>query len=332
VTREMLSRDDALRACDMRQHQLAGDITDRVDAPNVGPHGLIYDDEPTFVRLYAGRVQSDRVGVGLNADRNQRHIRFERLALAGGLVGQAHGDARVGRLDALGLRVDQHLDARTLELLGCLGGGFFVFERKDVGQHLDDGHICAVGAEDIGEFHADRTRANHHEPLGNGREFQRLAIRDHLLPIDGHARQVARPRTRRYDDRLGLDHLAARLDRYLVLAGELSRALHMRHLVLAEEEADALDQTVGDLPAPLLCGGVVELQIVEAEAEILALIRQDAGQFGIAQQRLGGNAAPVEAYPAKVLALHARHRLAELSRPDRRDIAARPTANYYDIV
>ena len=45
-----------------------------------------------------------------------------------------------------------------------------------------------------------------------------------------------------------------------------------------------------------------------------------------AQQRLGRNAAPIEADAAELIALDDRGLHAELRRPDRRDIAARPAA------
>src|SRR5262249_44246732 len=54
--------------------------------------------------------------------------------------------------------------------------------------------------------------------------------------------------------------------------------------------------------------------------------------LGRAQQRLGRDAAPVEADPAEVLALDARGLEAELSAADRRDIAARARPDHDDII
>ena len=54
--------------------------------------------------------------------------------------------------------------------------------------------------------------------------------------------------------------------------------------------------------------------------------------LGRAQQRLGRDAAPVEAYPAEILALDDRSLEAELARADRRDIAAGPRAKDDEVV
>ena len=54
-------------------------------------------------------------------------------------------------------------------------------------------------------------------------------------------------------------------------------------------------------------------------------------ELGGAQQRLGGNAAPVEADAAQVLALDHRGLHAELRRADRRHIAARPGSDHGEI-
>ena len=77
----------------------------------------------------------------------------------------AHGDAVGGQIDPLGAGVDQRLDALLLERLRHLGRGLVILQREDMRQHLDHGHFGAVRTEDIGELHADRPGAHHHDAL-----------------------------------------------------------------------------------------------------------------------------------------------------------------------
>ena len=67
-----------------------------------------------------------------------------------------------------------------------------------------------------------------------------------------------------------------------------------------------------------------------SEAEIRQVVQQVV-DFGGAQQRLGGDAAPVQADAAEVLALHHRGLHAELRGADGGDIAAGPAAQHDDI-
>ena len=62
---------------------------------------------------------------------------------------------------------------------------------------------------------------------------------------------------------------------------------------------------------------------VALDAELLLVVGQHVGKLGVLEQRLGGDAADVEAHPAPVLVLHDGDGLAELSRADGGDVAAR---------
>ena len=219
-----------------------------------------------------------------------------------------------------------------LNALRDLGRGFVIFQRQHVRQHLDHGDFRAVGAEHVGEFHADGARADDHQPLGRDRQLQRLPVGDDLLPVDRHAGQRARPSAGGDDDILGIEHLAGWLDLHLLGADQCCRALNVRDVVLLEQEADAFHQPVGDLAAALLGDGVVQLQVVEAEAELLGFAGQDAGELGVAEQRLGRDAAPVQTHAAQVVALDHGDLLAQLRCADGGHIAARPAADDDEIV
>jgi len=128
---------------------------------------------------------------------------------------------------------------------------------------------------------------------------------------------------------LAVDHRGIRrwLDIDLVGRLEGSRALVDVDFVLAHEELDALDQAFAHLPAALVRDAVVQLEVVEAEPQFLALTRQDVGDLGVVDERLGRDAADVEAYAAEELALHKRHFQAQLGRTNRRHITAGPAAD-----
>jgi hypothetical protein len=64
---------------------------------------------------------------------------------------------------------------------------------------------------------------------------------------------------------------------------------------------------------------------------VFFLLGDDVRDLGVAEQRLGGDAADVEAHPAPVLLLDHGHVLAELGRADGGDVAAGPGAEDDDI-
>src|SRR2546425_5616257 len=66
------------------------------------------------------------------------------------------------------------------------------------------------------------------------------------------------------------------------------------------------------------------------DAELLGLAQQP-GDVGRVQQRLGGDAADVHAYPAEFLLLDQRRRQAELRRADGGDVAGRPSTEHDDV-
>ena len=93
--------------------------------------------------------------------------------------------------------------------------------------------------------------------------------------------------------------------------------------VLLHQEVDALDAAVGDLAAAAEGDAVVEPdRAVDADAEGLRLVREQVRQLGVAQQRLGRDAADVEAHAAPVLVLDHGDAEAELSGADGGDVPA----------
>ena len=133
---------------------------------------------------------------------------------------------------------------------------------------------------------------------------------------------------------LGLDigqHLAARADHGdAPLPSEPRRPLDHLDLVLAHEVGDAVRQPLGDFAAALDHARKVEADIVAGQPE-LAGAPHGRVELGGAQQRLGRDAAPVEADAAELLALDDRDLHAELGGADGGDIAAGPRADNCEI-
>ena len=95
--------------------------------------------------------------------------------------------------------------------------------------------------------------------------------------------------------------------------------------------ADAAVELARDLARlRLTTAAAVEARVVAGEAEAVGVLHQLA-DLGRAQQRLGRDAAPVQADAAQMLALDQRRLHAELGRADRRDIAAGAAADHDEV-
>ena len=101
--------------------------------------------------------------------------------------------------------------------------------------------------------------------------------------------------------------------------------------VLAHQHADALDQPSGYLTAAVHRRAVVSLEPCDGEAELLATPQQ-GDDLGVAQERLGRNAPPVEAHPAQVFLLDQGDLQPQLGSADGGHVAARPRADDGDVV
>src|SRR5262249_57427327 len=126
------------------------------------------------------------------------------------------------------------------------------------------------------------------------------------------AGQHPRPRAGRDDDVLALVAAGAeRTLRRLVPArldgdpaGRVDRGLAPDHrdLVLPHQETDAVVEPLGDRARALDDGGVVVADLLRREAVVLGVL-QIVENLRRAQQRLGRDAAPVEADAAEIFAL-----------------------------
>ena len=103
--------------------------------------------------------------------------------------------------------------------------------------------------------------------------------------------------------------------------GDLRLAPDDLHLVLPEKAGDAAVQAAGNTARALHHGGGIEGHIVRREAIVLGMFHVVI-DFRGAQQRLGGNAAPVQADAAQMFALDDGRLEAKLCGADGRHIAA----------
>src|SRR5690606_1578310 len=98
------------------------------------------------------------------------------------------------------------------------------------------------------------------------------------------------------------DRLAVLGDGELTLARELSLAVEGRDLVLLQKVLNPGRELAGDGAAALHHLGEVEAYVLHRKREGVGMLHQML-DFGGAQQRLGRDAAPVEADAAEMFAL-----------------------------
>src|ERR687893_1347750 len=159
---------------------------------------------------------------------------------------------------------------------------------------------------------------------------------DDLLAVELEAGEAADGAPGGDQDEVGLELLllaVVTLDLYLLGLDKGAGTVEDLDLVLLHQALDALAQLVDHLLATLRGGRVVELDAVGLYPELLAVVDVVEHGRGL-QERLGRDAAEVEARPAEVSALpllYERDAHAELARPYGRDVAPVPAADYYEI-
>src|SRR6059036_199897 len=279
-----------------------------------------------YTTLFRSRLQTETRHLCRAADGHQHLLGFEPAGV--GLDGHACAPGlHRGHLHA-GLHLDGPAPERPRKLLGDL----LVLEGYQAGQRLEDRHLDAVGGVDVGELDADRARADHDDRFGRLLVAHGAIGGEHRLLVDGDAGQRLRLGAGREDCRRGLDRLGPARPGHLHGAARLedATARDERDLVLPEQELDALRHAVGDAAAPLDRLGVARLETREPDAELRGA-PEEVHDLGVAQERLGRDAPPVQADTAGPIVLDGRHRQAELSAPDRGDVAAGPRADDGDI-
>src|SRR5271157_622406 len=103
------------------------------------------------------------------------------------------------------------------------------------------------------------------------------------------------------------------------------------NFILAEEALDAFIELAGDAAAA--ADHLAEVPVaLAAIAESLAMILDQLNQMCIGQERLGRDAAPVQADPAQLVALDAEDPLFELCCANGPGISGRSATNHHDVI
>ncbi len=222
-------------------------------------------------------------------------------------------------------------------------GDFVVLDGQDLRQHLDDRHLGAQRAVEGRELDADGARADDQQRFRHGVGHHRLKVGPHQLAVGLNTGQRARPGAGGDNDVLCLvGALAQRCPRrrmgrlhgfpgrsgdgHLARLGDRRLTPDDVDLVLLQQEADALVELAGDAARALDDGANIEADLLRRQAVIGGMLHVMV-DLGGAQQRLGRDAAPVEADAAEMLALDDGGLEAELGGADGGDVAARPAAD-----
>merc|ERR1719201_208918 len=242
-------------------------------------------------------------------------------------------------LDALDLGVELKLNALLLQdALELLGHVEVNADTANVAEVLDGGDLGAEAAPDGAQLRANHASANEGEALGHLLQGQGARGRHNLLLVNlnGAAGKGRDLRADSHENVLGLDGLLAALNQVaLNLRGarQLAAGLDVVDAVLLKEVLDAAGELVDGLVLLLQHLGEVELDVVDADAALLHVVHGLVVEVGVVQQRLGGDAAHVEAGAAQPAALLDAHSLeAELRGLDRADVSAGAAANDRQVV
>ena len=283
--------------------------------------------KPAF-QLHAHLLEPEAVGDRAPPDRHQHLVGVERHIFAA----HVDDDRRAAILLAprLRLRAGHHLDAQLLELARHHLDDVRIVARQDRGQRLDDCDLRPQLGVQRADLDADVAAADDDEPLRDGVERQRPGRIDDPLAVELEARDLDRARAGRDHDVVGLNRRLA-----AVRGGQLDgvargQARHARAVVAAvrlEQDLDAAGELADDLGLPALHLDHVDADVVREDADVAAVAELVVG-LGRVDQRLGRDAADIQADAARLVALDHHRLLLELPQPDAGDIAARACSDH----
>ena len=252
-----------------------------------------------------------------------------------GFAADGEFDAFVGGLGFFDFCAGEEADA-------LFGEGFFqgdgdvgVLDREDVGEHLDHGDFRAEGVEEVGELDADGAGADDDDFLRLLGQDHGLLAADDAFAVEGEAGHFAR-------DNAGGDENFRRGVRGLFAVGighfddagfrDGGGAAEVVDFVLLEEHLDAAGEFVDDAAAAADDFGPIEGKFVEGHAEVTGVLGHELVKFGVAEERFGRDAAPVEAGAAGAFHFDAGHLFSELGGADCADISGGSAADHDEIV
>src|SRR6185437_14824529 len=314
---DVLGDQDALAEADVRELQRRNEVADRVHARGGGLAELV-DLHVAAVHDHAGLLEAEVRGHRAAADRDQQQLGLEGLPVLG-------RDAHAGLCvfdpgePVAELELDAAAAERALQQLRVV----LVLQRHQVRQRLDDGDLGAEGLPDRGEFAADDAAAEHDDRARDAIELERVVAADDPVAVDIQAGQ-------RLGYRTGCQHDVAAGVGLAVHSHLIGRAQH----ALAGHEGDlaglhnalqALVQLADHAVLVAVDPGHVDAVELALHAERRALAGQ-VGDFGRVQQRLGGDAAAVQAGAAHLGLLDQGHVHAQVGGAEGAGVPAGPAA------
>jgi hypothetical protein len=311
------------------EHRLAHHVTDGEDVRHGGALLLVHRDEPALVDPDAGALGADAPAVGLAADRHEQLVEDA----VGGSVGAVEGHPQPGRLGFdvghLGLQVDAAEALR--DPLGQRRDDVLVDAGDQLVQQLDDGHLGTELGVDGSHLQADDAAADDQQPLWDPFGLQRTGRVDHPRVVVGDERERRRLRPAGHDRLLEADRgpgavLADHFEQ--VGRGEAALPGHDRHLALLGQASQAAGEPADHRVLPGEQFVQVDGWLAERQPVLGHLPRLGDDLRGV-QQRLGRDAADVEADPAQGrAAVDEHHAAAEVGRAERGAVAARAGAEH----
>jgi hypothetical protein len=331
VAEHAVDRVDRLESGDVGQPGRPDDVAGREDALD-GALVVVVHLHVAALEFELGAASEQALGVGGDADGGEQHVGLDLHALVA--LDEVNFHAVFADAEVFALGVHVNLDALLLEGAMHGLGGVLVLDREHVGQHLDESDLGAEGVEEVGELHADGAGADDGDGLGLDLEVERLAGGHHADAIILQARDAAHLAAGADEDALGLEEGAlfvARGDLDHAGGGHMGVADDVVHLVLAEEELDALGHLLGDIARAQHDGGEVERDLLDDQADGIGLLDLLV-ELRALEQGLGGDAAPVQTGAARALHFDAGHFFAQLSGANRARVARRAAADDDEVV
>ena len=333
LTSEIFSDRHAFFLGLVREHWTGDDIADGIDTRQVSLEVAINDDPTTFIELQARFLgtQAGRVSLAAHGDENLIGGKFEGLAVAFG----GQGGTTRGLLDARNLGAQLEFNPLFLKsTLRGLGDVRVIGRSADGRQHLDDGDLRAETGPDGTELKADGAGTDDDHLFGDGLQRDAVVGRDNGFSVELHEWQFDRHGTRSDEDVLCFEStIASRTaDENFTRLSETTETAHNLNVTLLEEGADAHVQLGDNLVFIREHRRDIESDLLGTNQAVLLAVAGVLVDFGGMEERLGRNAADIEAGAAEgVVLFHESHLETELAGLDGGDIATGTGTDYDEI-
>ena len=284
----------------VREGAAAVALAQRPHAGDGGLQPVVHGDDAAPVDLDAGGVQAQVVGVRAPSHRQQQvrsdHARFPGCAV------QRGGDRVAVPAHVHALRVQAHVHALGFQDPGHRRGDVRRFPLDQAVAGVDERDLAAEAAVHLRELQPDVAAADDDQVLGQHLQVQDGRVGQVVHPVEPGERRHERARSHVDEDPLGLQQGVAHAD---PVSG-LEAGVPLVDRAVGERPEPALDADLGRardrVLARLHARHVDAHGAVDHDAEVGGPARHVRGA-GAGHQRLGGDAAHVDAGAAEAVAL-----------------------------